>query len=126
MSSLTPQMRRLLEIAGTLQHHEEEEHRLFHKACELMGQIETFCGKQHEADVYGPIAHAAKAMCDRLNKHFDRYKNMTAAKKKEIENKGKGKGEEDEMATPQPNIQMPTSPATTPSPQVGPPLRFGN
>jgi len=106
MSSLTPQMRRLLEIAGTLQHHEEEEHKLFHRACEVMSQIETFCGKQHEADVYGPIAHKAKAMCDHLNKHFDRYKN-------------KGK-EEDETMTP--SVPMPTSPATMPTMPSGPPL----
>ncbi len=87
MSSLTPEMRRLLEIAGTLEHHEEEEHRLFHKACQVMSQIEAFCAKQHEADVYGPIAHEAKKLCSRLNNHFDRYKKMSPEKKEEIENK---------------------------------------
>lgn len=87
MASLTPEMRRLLEIAGTLQHHEEEEHKLFHRVCEMMKTLESFCAKQHEADVYGPISHQAKALCAKLEAHFDRYKKMSGEKKEELEHK---------------------------------------
>lgn len=87
MSSLSPSMRRLLEIAGTIEHHEEAEHKLFGRVCQLMGELETFCGKQHESDVYGPIAHKAKGLCEMLHKHMERYKHMSAEKKLEIENR---------------------------------------
>ena len=87
MSNLTPSMRRLLEIAGTIGQHEEAEHKLFHRACQVMSEIEAFCGKQHESDVYGPIAHKAKSLCDMLNAHMGRYANMSAEKKHEIEHK---------------------------------------
>ena len=81
----TPELRRLLEIAGTLEHHEKEEHRLFHHICKQLGELETFCHKQHESDVYGPIAHQAKALSTKLEKHFDRYKNMTPDKEEKME-----------------------------------------
>jgi hypothetical protein len=87
MSSLSPSMRRLLEIAGTIEHHEEAEHKLFHRACQVMSEVEAFCTKQHESNVYGPIAHKAKGLCDMLNAHLGRYKNMSDEKKHEIENK---------------------------------------
>ena len=87
MSSLTPSMRRLLEIAGTIEHHEEAEHKLFGRVCSLMSELEAFCVKQHESEVYGPIAHKAKGLCEMLNKHMGRYKNMSDEKKTEIENK---------------------------------------
>lgn len=86
-SPLSPDLRRLLEIAGTLGQHEEQEHALFGRVCTLMKQLEAFCSKQHEADVYGPICHQAKALCTKLEAHFERYKNMSAEKKQEIENK---------------------------------------
>ncbi len=87
MSSLTPSMRRLLEIAGTIGHHEEAEHKLFGRVCSLMTELEAFCTKQHESDVYGPIAHKAKGLCSMLNQHMTRYNHMSAEKKHEIENK---------------------------------------
>ncbi len=86
-SPVSPELRRILEIAGTLGHHEEEEHALFGRVCTLMKQLEAFCAKQHEADVYGPISHQAKALCSKLEAHFNRYEDMSAEKKKEIENK---------------------------------------
>lgn len=85
MTSLTPSMRRILEIAGTLEHHEKEEHRLFHHVRQALGELESFCGRQHESDVYGPISHQAKSLATKLEHHFDRYKNMSAEKKKEIQ-----------------------------------------
>jgi hypothetical protein len=62
---IKPELRRLLEIAGTLQHHEEEEHKLFGRVCTLMKELEAFCAK--------------------LESHFERYKNPEV--KKELEDK---------------------------------------
>lgn len=87
MSNLTPSMRRLLEIAGTIEHHEEAEHKLFSRVCAVMAELESFCVKQHESEVYGPIAHKAKSLCEMLGKHMGRYKNMSSEKKEEIETK---------------------------------------
>lgn len=82
---IKPELRRLLEIAGTLQHHEEEEHKLFGRVCTLMKELEAFCAKQHEDDVYGPISEQAKSLCAKLESHFERYKNPEV--KKELEDK---------------------------------------
>lgn len=83
--AMKPELRRLLEIAGTIEHHEKEEHRLFHVVCKQLRELESFCGKQHEPDVYGPIAHQAKQLAEKLENHFNRYKDMSDEKKKEIE-----------------------------------------
>lgn len=83
----SPEFRKLLEIAGTLEHHEKEEHKLFKEVCEKLGQLEAFCAKQHENDVYGPIGKEAKDVCAKLHKHMERYKKMNSVKVKSIENK---------------------------------------
>lgn len=87
LSRVSPEFRKLLEIAGTLEHHEKEEHKLFAEVCEKLSELETFCSKQGEEDVYGPIAKEAKDVCAKLHKHMERYKNMTPEKEKEIEKK---------------------------------------
>lgn len=83
--ALSREMRRLLEIAGTLEHHEKEEHRLFHAVIKQLELLEDFCGKQHEEDVYGPIADEAKRLGEKLRHHFDRYEDMSKEKEHEIE-----------------------------------------
>lgn len=70
---LTPQLRRILEIAGTLEQHEQDEHKLFDEVCQKLKELEDFCAKQQEEEVYGPIAQEAQALCAKLQAHFDRY-----------------------------------------------------
>lgn len=72
--------RKILEIAGTLEHHKSEEHKLFGEVCDKLGTLEAFCSKQGEVDVYGPIAKEAKDLCTKLHKHMERYKNFKAQK----------------------------------------------
>lgn len=67
-------LKKLLEIAGTLDHHLKEEEKLFKEVCTLLGKLEKFCAKQRENKVYGPLSKEAKDLCGKLNKHFDRYK----------------------------------------------------
>lgn len=83
--ALSPQLRRMLEIAGTIEHHEKEEHRLFHAVISQLHMLEEFCDKQHEEDVYGPIAEDARTLSSKLEHHFDRYKDMSKEKEHEIE-----------------------------------------
>jgi hypothetical protein len=83
--ALSREMRRLLEIAGTLEHHEKEEHRLFHAVIKQLKMLEEFCDKQHEEDVYGPFAEEARELAKKLEHHFDRYEHMSKEKEHEIE-----------------------------------------
>lgn len=70
------EFRKILEIAGTLEHHEKVEHQLFKEVCAKLSELEAFCMKQHENDVYGPIAKETKDVCAKLHKHLERYKGV--------------------------------------------------
>jgi len=67
-------LKKLLEMAGTLDHHVKEEKKLFDEVCSALSKLEKFCKKQHEAKVYNPLADCAGQLCQKLTKHLGRYK----------------------------------------------------
>jgi hypothetical protein len=71
---MNPELKKLLEIAGTLDKHVSDETKLFKEVCAALTKLETFSAKQRENKVYGPLASCAKELCNKLNKHLDRYK----------------------------------------------------
>lgn len=71
---MDPKIKKLLEMAGTLDSHVKEERKLFDDVCEALKKLEIFCKKQNENKVYGPISASARTLCDKLTNHFNRYK----------------------------------------------------
>lgn len=65
-------IKKLLEVAGVTAHLDEEK-KVFAEVCAALKKLDAFCAKQNE-DTYITMQKEASALCNKLNKHLERYK----------------------------------------------------